>query len=187
MLITKINISGIVKDHLDTLVHEHSGKSSASDYILFYGFPLIAAFSLLWFKGIFGKSIGGVLITSFSVFAALLLNLLLLIYDIVRKADQTPTAEKKRRFLKQIYGNISYSILISVASIILLLGYFVTLAFSRLEPRYVLAYLIYALATNFILTILMVLKRVHNMLSTEFEGFGQPNSPPKHSRNTNTT
>ena len=61
MLFTKINIGGIVKDHLNTLVHEHSGKSSASDYLLFYGVPLIAAFGLVWFKGIFGKSIGGVL------------------------------------------------------------------------------------------------------------------------------
>ena len=186
MLITKINISGIVNDHLGTLVHEHSGKRSAPDYVLFYGVPLIVAFAMVWFKGFFGKTIGGVLITSLSVFAALLLNLLLLIYDIVRKADQSPSAEKKRQFLKQIYSNISYSILVAVATIILLLGYFVTLAFSRLEPRYVLAYLIYSLSTNFILTILMVLKRVHNMLSTEFDGFGH-NPHPKPSRNTKTT
>src|SRR5437899_10819167 len=102
MIFTKINATRIVRDHLHTLVHEHSGKISVSDLILFYGIPLITAFLLVWFKGTFGKTIGGVLITSFSVFAALLFNLLLLIYDIVSKSTLSAI---KSKFLNQIYNN----------------------------------------------------------------------------------
>lgn len=168
MIFTKINTTGIVKDHLRTLVHEHSGKLSVSDLVLFYGTPLITAFLLVWFKGAFGKTIGGVLVTSFSVFAALLFNLLLLIYDIVRKSDNALSAVKSK-FLGQIYHNISYAILTAISTIVLLLGYFVALALPSTKARVVLAFLVFALAANFILTILMILKRVHVLLSKEFE------------------
>jgi hypothetical protein len=185
MFITKINITGIVRDHLRTLVHDHSGQPSLQDYVLFYAFPLLAASALIWYKGTFGKGIGGVLVTSFSVFAALLFNLLLLIYDIVRKADGTMPSLKSK-FLKQIYSNISYSIFIAIMIIILLLGYFVALSFSRTSPRLILAFAVYCLSANFVLTILMILKRVHNLLSTEFENVSSKPREIRPSRNTKT-
>jgi hypothetical protein len=171
VIATKINVGAIVKDHCATLVHEHNGKPSLVDYFLFYGVPIIAAVLLVFFKGVFGKTVGGILITSFSVFAALLFNLLLLVYDLVKKPE---ASNLKRRYLRQIYSNISYSILAAIGLIVLLLLYFVALSFPYMKPRIVIAFLVYVLAANFILTILMVLKRVHVLFSEEFK------PPPTH-------
>lgn len=171
MIITKINVSDIVRDHLNTLIHEHNGKRSGPDLILFYGMPIIVATLLLWLKGVFGGAIGGVMVTAFSIFAALLFNLLLLTYDIVRKTDGiTPADKLKARFLRQIHSNISYAVLISLTLIVILLAYFVVISSPRLATvRQMLAFTVYALATNFILTILMVLKRAHILLSKEID------------------
>lgn len=169
MIGTKINVSSIVRDHCGTLVHNHNGKPSLADYFLFFGAPIATAFALVFFKGVFGKTVGGILITSFSVFAALLFNLLLLVYDLVKKPS---SSDLQRRFLKQIYSNISYSILVAISLIVLLLLYFVALSFPYMKPRIAIAFLVYSLSANFILTILMVLKRVHVLFSEEFK------SPP---------
>jgi hypothetical protein len=66
-MISKINILDIIRDHLRTLVHEHNGKTSVGDYLLFFGLPIIVAALLLWLKGVFGPNVGGVLITAFSI------------------------------------------------------------------------------------------------------------------------
>lgn len=166
MIVTKINVAEIVKDHCATLVHEHNHKSSLVDYLLFYGLPAVAATLLIYFKGIFGQTVSGILITSYSVFAALLFNLLLLVYDLVKR---DPTSNLKLRFLKQIYSNISYSILISIVLIMLLLLQLVTLSFPYMIPRLTIAFLVYLFSANFILTILMVLQRVHSLFSEEFK------------------
>lgn len=166
-MISKINTADIIKDHLRTLTNEHSGKVSVGDFLLFFGLPTIVGLALLWFKGVFGSNIGGILITAFSIFAALLFNLLLLVYDIVKKTDEPSL---KRRFLKQIYSNISYAVFISIALIIFLLAYFVAMTSDKLlTARFVLAFFVYALSGNFVLTMLMILKRIHILLATEFE------------------
>jgi hypothetical protein len=166
-MISKINTADIVRDHLRTLVNEHSGKISVGDYVLFFVLPAIVALLLLWLKGVFGPNVGGILITAFSIFAALLFNLLLLVYDIVKKTDEISL---KRRFLKQIYSNISYAVFISIALIIFLLAYFVSMTSDRLlVPRYVLAFFVYTLSGNFVLSMLMILKRIHILLAHEFE------------------
>jgi hypothetical protein len=166
MIITKINVAAIVSDHWGTLVHEHNHKPSLVDYLIFYGLPLVAAGLLVWLKGVFGQAVTGILITSFSVFAALLFNLLLLVYDLVKRDT---SAKLKLRFLEQIYNNIAYSILVAISLIVFLLLNLVALSFPFMQPRLVIAFLVYFLAANFILTILMVLQRVHALFSKEFD------------------
>jgi len=166
-MFSKINIGRIIRDHLDTLRDDATGQRMISDYILFFGLPLVSSGLLL-----FGLSLPidqgavGILVTSLSVFAALLFNLLLLIYDIVRKAEGQ-NASLKEKFLGQIYANISFAILVSILSIIVLLA-----AYFDLEGRFFLSaasFTAYYLVSLFILTLFMILKRVHILLSREFE------------------
>src|SRR5690242_18428985 len=112
-MINKINVYRIIRDHFGTLVHDSDQTRSDWDIALFVAVPLIASTVLLCFKGVFGSSTGGILITAYSIFAALLFNLLLLVYDIVKKRDEN-TSSLKSRFLKQVYNNISYSVFISI-------------------------------------------------------------------------
>ena len=160
----KINVAKIVRDHVATLKSFETDKYRSSDFILFFFFPLLLSGILVYFKFILGKDFINILATSLSIFAALLLNLLLLIYDILRKSDKTDINYKlKATFLKEIYANISFCILISILTIVFLI--IASLDIKELES--ILAFVIYSLVFVFVLTLFMVLKRVHILLSKE--------------------
>lgn len=168
-MFNKINIKQIIADHLATLQSFRTGKVSIGDLVVFFGLPGVLSALIVWLLHYkLGRDFSNVLITSLSVFSALLFNLLLLIYDILRKEDKEKEESKlRRRFLKEIYANISFSILVSVITIILLLLLFVDIQNEGIIS--IINFFIYFLVTNFILTLLMVLKRVHILLSQEMK------------------
>lgn len=172
----KINPAKIIKDHILTLKNYDSGKYSYGDFFVFLLFPIGLAGGLAYFfpksannpTEIFDKNIVSILVTSLSIFAALLFNLLLLVYDLVKKANPTEKfAVLKTRFLKEIYSNVSYSIFIAMLAVIILLISLLGTSIRILQVT--VAFLVYFLVANFILTLLMVLRRVHILLSKEFE------------------
>lgn len=169
----KLNLLRIVRDHVHTLKDYNSNKYSWSDFLLFLMLPLVIAAGATYCFHEIGKDLTNVLITSLSVFAGLLFNLLLLIYDIVKKANPgEPYGELKTRFLKEIYSNISFSILVAILTVILLL--LLSLSISSRYFQTPIMYLIYFLVVNFILTLFMILRRVHILLSKEFEKVTPP-------------
>lgn len=183
-MFTKINVISIVKDHLETLENHNTSKVHFPDIFLFFIFPLIIAFFLTSLEVLLNDVMANALITSFSVFAALLFNLLLLVYDITGKSSTSSNSKLaddrlklKKKILRQLYINISFSILVSVIEIIILILYFLKIKtcdfwgfsiciFPQLPP--VLSFIIYYLTGLFILTMLMILKRIYKLLSTEF-------------------
>jgi len=155
------------------------------------------SFTIIYFKVILSDQLVNVLVMSLSVFAGLLFNLLLLVYDIIGK----PNSNKRPLraiLLKELSSNISFGILISVITIILLLvfslvttsdvlthhniisdninissnntsnAYDFTLLDARTIP-YSLAFLIYYLVSVFILNLFMILKRFHIIIRNEFK------------------
>ena len=165
---SKINIVNIIGDHTATLKHEHSGKVSVPDFFLFYGLSILLGGVLVYLEIVPNKDIVGVLVTSFSVFAALLFNLLLLVYDIVRKANDTEKLPQlKARFLKELYSNIAYAILVSLIVIILLVTFYMADGHKKTQAS--LGFFLYSLSAHFVLTLLLILKRVHTLLSKEFD------------------
>ena len=193
----KINILSVFAEHISTLKKYGSDKYSISDIIIFLVSPAILAFILLFACNIPLKgNLIMILVTSFSIFAALLFNLLLLIYDIVSKhnkngwgiSDKTKKNRKltlKEKLLKETYVNISFNITISVISIILLIAlYFITETVSLetykiniyslvLNPfQYLISlfsFAVYYFLIQFMLTLLMIIKRINILLSKEFE------------------
>ena len=171
-MFSKVNIWLIVTDHVQTLRNFANNKVSIEDILLFLVTPAAASLLLTFFLR-FTLDLDSInaLITSLSVFSALLFNLLLLIYDILRKESGAHAqATLRRKFLSQIYANISFCILVAVLSIALLLLLFVEANW----PYFTLALnlVIYFLVINFILTLFMILKRVHILLASEI-------NPPK--------
>lgn len=166
-MFSKIDIGRIVRDHLATLRDDATGQRMKSDYFLFFGLPLVlASFLLLVLDLSQDRGAVGILVTSLSIFAALLFNLLLLIYDVVRKHE--PGSRNLRdALLSQVYSNISFAILVSILSIILLLAAYFDLncSFFTLATSFAAYYLV----SLFMLTLFMILKRVHILLSNEFE------------------
>jgi hypothetical protein len=166
-MFSKIDVRRIVRDHLATLKDDATGKRMISDYLLFFGVPVLVALSLVLTVDLsLNKEAVALLVTSLSIFAALLFNLLLLIYDVVRKIGRE-SEELKAEFLSQVYSNISFAILVSILSIIVLL-----VAYFDLDGSWFAlstSFVVYYLVTVFIFTLFMILKRVHILLSREFE------------------
>lgn len=171
-MIAKIDLTDILIDHFKTL-SDINGKLLILDFLLFLGFPIIPAVLSVIFHLSLNEGLITLLVTCLSIFAALLFNLLLLVYDIIRKPENRSTdplsmeyVHLKMIYLKQIYANISFCILISIlAVIILLIGYF-SLSIPALNIVFFII-TIYLLGI-FLLTLFMVLKRVHILLTKEF-------------------
>ncbi len=165
-MFNKIDISNIFKDHIATLVDNSTGERSKGDIILFFILPLAPTALMVWYKASLDSNVVSILVTCMSVFAALLFNLILLIYDIIRKdANGTKKTDTKFKLLKQIYSNISFCILTAILTLLLSLSNFVIN--DLLPVRVVVVAFVYYLVIVFILTLFMVLKRVHVLLSHE--------------------
>ena len=134
--------------------------------------------------GLLKESLANALTTSFSIFSALLFNLLLLVYDISEKDSNLSNknlpdlvAQKRqnsrRKLLQEVYINVSFSILIATVAVVLLLFYFLldTIGNSSIVCTFtkVVAFGVYYLAIQFLLTLFMVLKRIYRLLSKAFE------------------
>ncbi|NMC60463.1 MAG: hypothetical protein GYA51_13930 [Candidatus Methanofastidiosa archaeon] len=160
------------------------------DYIIFLGIPLVISIIFVCNNILLTKDAINTLVTSLSIFAALLFNLLLLVYDFGRKIPNEPVYSKgvketgkveidlkKKRidFINEVYCNISFAILVSLISVGFLIVLTLTLDVGTLIDSIEIPYkaimsgIIYFLMFVFILTMLMILKRTHNYLSTEFD------------------
>lgn len=163
----KINVWMIIADHFKTLKEFRSNKTSAEDVLLFLIIPLLAALALVLLLDVrLDVNAINALITSLSVFSGLLFNLLLLIYDLlIKENSEEDPSTLRRMFLGQIYAHISFSILTAVVSISLLLFLFIKVE----SPVFVIPIttMVISLVINFILTLLMILQRVHILISKE--------------------
>jgi len=187
---TKISVASIVKDHINTLRSDRTKRIYYPDIILFFVIPAILSFLMIYNEISLSDGLVNALITSFSIFSALLFNLLLLVYDIAGKnSDDTKTppsnkvadpleirrADQRRELLREIYVNVSFSILISTVSVVILLTYFLKVKNCFLwnidicSFQWLLAAIVYYLSIQFLLTMFMVLKRIYKLLARAFE------------------
>jgi hypothetical protein len=169
-MFSKINIVKILKDHFKTLKNTNTNKISLSDYFMFFILPLIFALIYYYFDITMSDDLIKSLLTIFSVFVGLLFNLLILIYDIVNKNNHKNKNEPhtnmpiRKKFLQEIFSNISFTIFMSIVIVILLLVTFTNNCFIKSASSLLSVYLMFL----FILTLLMILKRIHVLLSKEF-------------------
>lgn len=179
---SKINIWSIVAGHISTLNDASSGKVSLVDYFTFYGIPLSIAF-LLSFLGIKVTSDANSLLVSFgAIFTALLLSVLVLVYDQgeklrnVNAESKSHNIELKKNLLEQLYFNICYAVVASVVLVFFCLIYTflpgdpLNISVSKLIidfdlKLYLFSPLIMMVVMNLLLTILMVVKRMHTLLT----------------------
>ena len=166
-LLDKINVLPIVKAHVDTLTDNRTHKKSLSDYGLFFGVPLILALALVMVNirqaGNLTdlkveSEVRNVVGISFAILVGLLFNVLLIIFDVTSKEPGfSESSDRKLKFFKEVYANLAFSILVALLCLPVLLA-------SIFVSGYVaaaLSGLIYYLGGVFVLTLLMVLKRIH--------------------------
>lgn len=192
----KLNISGIIKGHLNTLKSLDKKKYEMREIFIFGILPLLIAFIFSLKLNMNSEKIS-LIITAFSIFIGFLLNLLLLLYDLLFKARNSENLvrselekvreerrlnsreksklnfiEDKKNLLKEIYSNISFLIFLSTSIVVFCFPFIIKanifLQHKELIKKgliFIMLYLIFL----FILTLLMVLKRINNLLKNEFE------------------
>ena len=167
----KINILPIIRDHINTLYHAQT-KSKALDVSLFIGIPLIMALLSSWFCPIIKDDLLSIIATVFTIFTALLLSLLLLLYDMSGKIKYS-TTKKAFDLLVETKANISFLIVSSIISLFVIIALSIV-SESVLETFFIisidtikkiLSFISYFLLGIFCYTILIVLKRVYALLT----------------------
>lgn len=175
-MIGKWNVFRIVGDQIDTLKPYQGERVSRLEVLLFFGPPSALSGLLSAFDIKISSELANMMITSLSIFSALLFNLLILVYDVVKKEGgrgRTSLLETlRRRLLGETFSNISFAILVSLGTLILLVSLLLLpdCPESSLAASFITA-LVYFLLGLFVLDLLAVLKRVHILLSKEFGRF----------------
>lgn len=181
-MFNKINISRILIGHWSTLRNANSAKTSASDVTTMYAIPTATSVVLVSSGFLLTPTSVSSISTAFAVLAALLFNLLLLTFDLARrKGPHAPREQIRQEILRQSYQNISYCILAALVVVALLMFYSIVDP-EEIQESFVIGQywmplqaiyktavsaICYFLIGNFLLTLLMVLKRVYVLFGEE--------------------
>jgi len=167
----KIDVTRIIAAQIRTMRDNSTQKYSRSDLLLFYGLPLVCSGIAPYYGWKFSADVLNALLTAFSIFAGLLLNLLILIYTFSSQTEHPSVLAKTRTsMIKELHDNIAYSILVSIVIVVVTMT---TVAYLKMHESpgissftdWWLTGLIIFLTLNFVLTLLMILKRIYIMLS----------------------
>jgi hypothetical protein len=164
----KINVLSILFHHIQTIKHETSGRASQSDLLIFIYLPVVIALIPIMSELELKVETVNLLITVLSILIGLLLNVLVLLYDLINRNGAIPL---KRKLLKEVLHNITFAILLSLTSILFLLAslfLFSRNLFGFFDLESFVDYLIYLFLLEFLVTLLMILKRIHVLLLSEF-------------------
>lgn len=166
-MFSKLNPWPIVSRHCLALDDEGESLTNALWFFLLGAIP-VALLMVFDFK--LDKDIANVVISAASIFAGLLLNLLVLIYSVSGEfhKGETNSSERRQAILRKIseqtFSHISFGVLISVVVVFTALLNFVNSDWLKLVTTLAVLYGLGLLA----LTLLVILKRVHRLLEERF-------------------
>lgn len=167
----KLNVKKIISQHFISLRHFKSvtseeGTVPFSCWVIFLIMPIILT-SMLYFP--FGKieeEIIKQLISVNAIFVALLLNLMVLLYSMKHKIIEGETDDKKSKrhqIIKYVFSNVSFEILLSLFSIVLLLFH---MYFTDPIIIHLMDILIIFLTIQIVLGIVLILSRISKLFDT---------------------
>lgn len=178
---SKLSIWAILKHHFSTFTDE-AGKPSYFDWFLMFVVPLFVSILLCSFSFKLSDEVVENIVTVGSILAGLLLNLLLLIYEHKTKLVEQkikgddPNFEAwaiRKKVIDEVHYNISYSILVSLFTVIFAVLSSLKLSYSFSIHNSIPAFDIVPwaidlpmlfLSMHLILSVIMILKRVHNLM-----------------------
>jgi uncharacterized Tic20 family protein len=170
----RINICDIVIGHFRTLRQTSNNKIGITEFLVFIVLPIAFSIAIV-FIPLNSKDIISLLVNLGSIFSALLLSVLVLVFDQEQKLEERreiaeekgraidPLFDIKKSVLEELYYNISYSIFCSIILVSLCLVY-TSLKYVSVLHGYILKPLIVFILINLLLNILMILKRMHTLL-----------------------
>lgn len=182
---SKVNIKEIVLGHFGTLKKVDGGWSWL-DFITFCFVPILLGSLSVAAKFSLNKDIASLLVNFGAIFTALLLSVLVLVYDQESKLDEKNQRDNelkrpadqfyqaKKTLLDELYYNISYSILSSLILIAVCFAF--SVADSFIDPKVttptiatafsklIFTPIAVVISANLLLTIVMIVKRLHSLL-----------------------
>ncbi len=165
-MLRKIDLRDVVRDHFRTLVRYPDTRTSPADIVLFVLLPLALAAGAAALHILLSPVAVDVLTNAMAILAGLLFNLLVLIHSLARGYQGPTGTADAQNLLQQVYANIAYSILLALLALVPLV--FVASAPDARRLAIVASSVALFLVIHFTLTLLMVLKRVHALLSFDF-------------------
>jgi len=171
----KINICNIFVAHLRTLVSAKTKKISYFDLFIFYAAPVLISLTIVEFIDTFGSDVFAVTISVFAIFAALLLNVQVAMFNIVQKepewssdkilrSRQECKVKMRLELLRELNANISYLVSISCFIITIMMIFY---AFEL--NGYVETFTTIVVYVHFLATLLMVIKRYFILFDEEYK------------------
>lgn len=166
----KLNVVGVVFEHFKTLKNARTGKLSKSDMVTFLIIPICISLSAAVFHFDINSDFRAACINFGAIFSALLMSVLVLVYDQETKLKDecSPNFEDKKLLLGQLYHNICFTIICSLNCVIFSLLHIVfdksTLNVTYLNSYFITPVIIFSLL-SLILTTYMILKRLHALLT----------------------
>jgi len=179
----KIDVFPIVKAHFDTLRDYSTGKYSWVDIIVFTIIPILTAISFVYFKFSFVSEVSSLLINFGAIFTALLLSVLVMIYDqkmkLIDANDKSEggldeAMQLRLNLVSQLYVNICFAVLVSILVVVFSFLNFVwsDVAFDIPKTNFCikLGWSLFTpitvyLTLTLVLTVFMVIKRMFYILS----------------------
>lgn len=167
LIMQKINVSIIFRDHLSTLIDDRTGRLQLSDFALFYFAPIFAGLVYYFRPFELPESIESALIAVFSVFGALLFSAQVALYtlspasenphaDKILRIEQQERHSREVKYFRDINYNVSYLILLSCLFLILFIGLMVMNPENNIKGG-----ILIASVSHFFLSLLMLVKRTH--------------------------
>lgn len=171
-----MDVIAIVVDHWSTLRRHPSNELSWMDVIVFGGAPIfLGALHFFYAEVAKDGKVDEVLVAAFSIFAALLLNVQVFLLGFKIEPDVSPPkaskedqalrkkkSEMRALFYGELFSNISYAILVSIV----VLAATLAAIFWGAENDKLFKSMQFAFVVHFILTLAMVMKRVHALFGS---------------------
>jgi hypothetical protein len=163
---SKIDLRDVFRAHFATLRNASTERPSPLDLAVFFALPALAALIVFFAELKLTTSAIGILIGALSILGGLLINVLVLLYTVKEVGPTETETEEQRALIKEVNANLLYAITIAVLDIVLLC--IVPLLSGAVEMF--ATYVIVAVLGNFVLTLLMALKRLKVLLDLRFRG-----------------
>jgi len=163
VVLEKYSVGTIWRGQIKTMTLFGEGGTSRYELCLFFGLPLFSPLVQLFLNFRLSEGVVSVIVSAASIFAGLLLNLLVLLYSIVSSGKNRSAGvedQKERLLIEQSFYNISFAILICatmvVASLLVLTknGWWVRPA----------ELVVYYFGFQLFLSVAQILKRCHRLL-----------------------
>lgn len=170
MTLAKFSILSIIRGQLASMRNYGTARINRREILFLFFLPLIVPALQLWARvPPLSSDVVATVVSAASIFAGLLLNLLVLLYSFVTAADSPEVTERdattETTLVEQTFSNVSFAIVISV---VLVAASLVTLAHhaSLVAPA---EFCVYYFGTMLMLLVLQILKRVHALMQFRIE------------------